>query len=165
METASFVIYNPPYESVGFGGYNSFDPSESYQLFSVDYTDYSSLRNYTTGLVSAFEDLGDGTAYNDGYEFTTASNNAETTMVLNASFISDVQSMLGGEIAFGGKITSLDFGDADGEMIFLGSHDLPLAASRLIVTTTAVPEPGQISMITSFLIFFFVFSRNRRPQK
>ena len=142
--SAQFVIYNTPYVSTGIGGYQSSDESETYQLFSIDYTDFSVLRSGAVGLTSAFNDLADGEVFNTGTIFTADSSDAETTMYLSATFISYAQTHLGGEVGFGGALTSL--GGNYGQTLFTNSHSLDLSASRLIITT--VPEPSVWAVIS-----------------
>ncbi len=162
ITSVSFVIYNTPYLEGGFGGYNSFDASEVYQLYSIDYTANSVLRSDSSDLISAFDDLGDGNVLNSGFSFTTGSSDTENTILLNQEFITIAQASIGGEVALGGRITSLTLGDLDGELLFSGSHGLSLGSTRLVVTTIAIPEVSSSTLIVALLsLVYLVINRNR----
>lgn len=161
--SAQFIIYNTPYSFPGIGGYQSSDATETYQLFSIDDTDFSLLRADATGLVSAFVDLGDGELFSSGTIFSSDSSGAETTLDLSSSFISYAQSNLAGEVGLGGAITSL--GSGYGQTLFSSSHSLSLSATRLVITTSAVPEPATMGLLGGVVALGFAMVYRRYRQQ
>lgn len=161
VTSATLTLYNP---SIATGssmdGYQSADPTETFQLFSVDSTSLTALKAGGTGLTGIFADLGDGTAYNDGLVVSAASNGAHLAITLNASFLAYAQSNWGGQIALGGALTTLS--GSPGEALFIATH-VPLNYTTLTLTTTlAIPEPSVAAVAAGLAALGLVARRRRR---
>jgi hypothetical protein len=128
----------------GFPG----DPSETLGLFDVT-TDAATLNNNTGLNATIFADLGSGTSYGtfvvSSYTFSTTET---LTFALNANAIADINAAAGGFFSIGGALLSFTPGETS-EGVFGQSQDSSGSASiqRLIVETTAVPEPGTLILL------------------
>ena len=99
VTSASIAIFNPS------RGYISPDASETYKLFDVA-TPITTLRAGGTGLTGIFDDLGTGVEFGS-VEISAASNGTLVSINLNAAGIAAIQAARGGQIAFGGALSSL----------------------------------------------------------
>jgi hypothetical protein len=138
IQRADFVIFCTSMED---GGYVSPDPTESFVLHSIDRTSIETLRirDTNTANIPVFDDLGDGVAFNTPAIFTPASQDTEVTIPLNDAFLALLTNRLGGELAFGGSLTSLQSDPAIPEFLFGYSHHVPFERTRLVITTSSIP--------------------------
>lgn len=153
---ATLLLDNPIVSDQGAApGYASADPSETYSVFDVSAANTASL-----GLGSSvpiFTDLGSGTHYGS-VTATAASNGTTVAIALNTDALASINAVLGGTIAFGGAITTLDGNLSTEERLFAWTHGqgtVPSStnsASRLQLTTAAVasapvPEPASLLLL------------------
>lgn len=138
IQRADFVIYTTPAED---GGYVSPDTNETFVLHSIDRTSIETLRARDTNAASTyvFDDLGDGTPFNSPAVFTPASQDTEVIIPLNTAFLTLLTNRIGGELAFGGSITSLQHDPLTPEFLFAYSHHVPFERTRLVITTSSIP--------------------------
>lgn len=127
--TATLRLWN------GSFGYRSPDPSETYEVFDVT-TSIATLVDGTGGA-AAHVDLGSGTALGS-FVATSASNQTFIEIALNAAGVSYVNSNLGGQIAFGGKVSTLD-PNGPSEALFLFSEGRPPTDTQLVLKTVPIP--------------------------
>lgn len=128
VTSASIAIFNPS------NGYASPDANETYKLFDIA-TPITTLRSGGTGLTTIFDDLGSGVEF--GSVVITPANNGSLILInLNAAGLAAVQAARGGQLAFGGAITSLS--GASQQLVFAFS-------SSTLVRTLIIngsPEPA-----------------------
>ena len=142
----SLALYAPPSDGSDPGGYHSPDPTETYQLFSIDGTSNAALRAGGTGLTGIFADLGTGISYSAGTVMSPASRGTDVIIPLNAAFLAYAMTNLGGEISLGGAVTSLNpMNLEETEGVFGDSGGVGLNQTRLIVDT--VPEPSATALL------------------
>lgn len=153
----SLALYAPPSDGSDIGGYNSPDPTETYQLFSIDGTSNAALRAGGTGLTGIFADLGTGISYSAGTVMSPASRGTDVIIPLNAAFLAYAMTNLGGEVSLGGAVTSLNpMNLEETEGVFGYSGGGVLNQTRLIIDT--VPEPSA----TALLVLGGAFYMRRR---
>jgi len=103
---AALQIYNPGDPPDLGNGYNSPDPYETYSVREVT-TDITTLTAGGSGLVSVFDDLGDGTVF--GVVDIDATTNGTSVLIsLNHNGENAVNAAIGGQLAFGGSLTTLE---------------------------------------------------------
>ncbi len=143
-------------------GYLSPDPNETWSIFDVS-TNLTTLSSGTGGL-GAFNDLGSGTGYGS-VTVNNSSNSTNVDLVLNASGLAFLNSVLGMPAAFGGAITSINFANTtQAEALFNASSGT--MTRQLILTTadsSAVPEPGSLLLFGTALVAA-ARARHRRPR-
>jgi hypothetical protein len=134
-------------------GYNSPDDFETFTLFdfggSVD-----SLINGTGGI-GAFDDLGTGVSFGS-VDVSLADENSFIDIQLNTDGIAFLDAAVGGTVAIGGAVTTLESTLGD-EWIFGNTGPDPTPTPSLFV---AVPEPSSIALIGC--AFAFASTRRRR---
>jgi hypothetical protein len=132
-------------------GYTSPDPTETYQLFSLDSTSIAALRAGGTGQTGIFTDLGDGTPYSAGTVVAAASQGTDIVIPLNADFLAYATAHLGGDVSLGGAITTfapVNLNLPEGVFAQTGvSASVGLNQTQLIINT--VPEPGSAALLLS----------------
>jgi len=102
---AALQIYNPS-ETVDPGnGFNSPDPFETYVVNEVT-TDIGTLTAGGTGLISIFDDLGDGTVFGST-DIDSGDNGTSVLVPLSQDAVDAVNSAVGGSWAVGGAVTTL----------------------------------------------------------
>jgi len=102
---AALQIYNPS-ETVDPGnGFNSPDPFETYVVNEVT-TDIGTLTAGGTGLVSIFDDLGDGLGYGS-VDVDAGDNGTSILIPLNGDAVDAINLAVGGSWAVGGAVTTL----------------------------------------------------------
>jgi hypothetical protein len=102
---AALQIYNPSDPPDPGNGFNSPDPYERYSVQEVT-TDIATLTAGGSGLVSVFGDLGDGTVF--GFVDADAATNGTSVLIpLNHNGEGAVNAAIGGQLAFGGAVTTL----------------------------------------------------------
>jgi hypothetical protein len=83
ISSIDLILYCPP----GFG-YNSSDPTETYQLFTLENTTIAALRAGGDGLTNIFADLGEGEAYNAGFLLSAGNAGTDRWSVIRACVLS-----------------------------------------------------------------------------
>jgi len=135
------------------GGYVSPDSTETFSLF--DFTgDPADLINGNGGI-AAFDDLADGNTFGS-VDIAMADENSFIDIDFNAAGLAFLNSRVGGSVAIGGAVTSLNTATG-GEWVFGVPAGGPVPTPSLIVS---VPEPSSIALIG--FAFAAVTSRRRR---
>ena len=163
----SLVLYCREVDPVSatFGGYDSPDPTETYELFAVDRTSIAALRAGGGGLTDIFADLGDGTAYSIGTVMSPLSEGSDVVIPLNAAFLAYAAANLGNEIALGGAVTTLNLPNPDQTEVVFGYSGSgiyeggSLNQTRLVITT--VPEPTSAALLLSGACLYLRRQRRR----
>lgn len=123
--------------------YTSPDPAETYAVYDVG-TSIATLVAGTGG-VAAYNDLGSGGSFGSAV-ITAADAGTFVNISLNALGIAYVNAMLGGQIAFGGAVTTLS---GDFNQIVLGGAGITqgnvMSHTQLILTT--IPLPGAVWLL------------------
>jgi hypothetical protein len=117
--SAQLRLFNP------IGGYSG-DSTETFTLFDVS-TSLATLQASGSGQVGIFNDLGSGTIYG-AQNFQESDEREFKAVPMNSSGVSAINAALGGQLAFGGAITTIS-GTAAQQAF--GSS---LAAGRLLDT-------------------------------
>jgi hypothetical protein len=148
---ASEIIVGATLELFSPGGrFSSADPFELYQLYAVESVSIAALKGTTViGDLVGIEihnDLGTGVAYSSEIAVSAAITDSTISIPLNSDFLSYAQASIGGSVAVGGALTTLDEILGNEEHVFAGSHLHPLSGTRLVLTT--VPEPAAATMLT-----------------
>jgi hypothetical protein len=120
------------------GGYNSQDPSETFELHDVT----SSISNLVagTGGVDAYSDLGAGTVYGSR-TITPADSGSVVEITLNSSAVAALDAAPG-LFALGGSLTSLD--PATNHEFIFGNTHLGVVVTQLRLTLGHSP-PGNFN--------------------
>jgi hypothetical protein len=142
---ATLNLYNPEIDQLK--GYVSPDPTETLSIFDVT-TPIDTLTLGGVGLVSAFDDLGSGTAF--GQQLVSAADNGTTIqLTLNAAALASLNASIGGSIAFGGALESI-VGAVDQYVFgFSTAAFVPTDVRRLDlnVQPAVVPEPETLILL------------------
>lgn len=102
---AALQIYNPGDPPDSGNGFNSPDPYETYSVREVT-TDIATVTAGGSGLISVFDDLGDGTVFGV-VDIDAATNGTSVLIPLNHNGEGAVNAAIGGQLAFGGAVTTL----------------------------------------------------------
>lgn len=156
ISSVSLVLYCPANVAAVGRGYDSPDPTETYQLFSIDRTSIAALRAGGTGLTGIFADLGDGISYSGGAVVSSANEGTDIVIPLNPAFLAYATANLGSEVVLGGAVTTLaPVNNFFVEGIFghtsVGVDGVGLNQTRLIINT--VPEPSSAALLLSSALF------------
>ena len=114
VSSASLVLEMPD------NGFSSVHASETYSLFDVS-TPVPDLIG-ALGGATTYNDLGSGTSYG-AVVVTAADNGLEVAVPLNAAGLAAINGNVGGLVAFGGALTTLDGDTTTTERAFSGSTD------------------------------------------
>lgn len=114
------------------------DAFETYRLRHVN-TPVSTLVAGGTGLVSIYNDLGEGVVYGTR-DFFPNESNQYLTMTLTADFLTNVMAAAGQAFAIGGEIASLDGDLGTAEYVF-GASDGNSTNVQLTLTLAGSPAP------------------------
>lgn len=117
-------------------GYMSPHPYEIWALYDVT-TDIGVLVAGGAGLVDVFEDLGSGTNYGE-VTVTSDTNQSWVDVPLNSDAIVALNAALGGPVAIGGALTSLDENHENIEILFAWSG--PVAPKLFLEISAAEPD-------------------------
>ena len=117
--------------------YDSLHASETYALYEVS-TPVSDLTGGIGG-VSAYNDLGSGTAFGS-YVLTAADGMTQVTVPLNAAGLAMLNAGRGGQVAVGGALTTLDADPLTHERVFNNTSGTS-GSVQLELTTSAVTRP------------------------
>lgn len=144
IESADLALYMPAiplfFGGLYFNGYDSDDPSETYELHDV-FTPIDTLIN-ATGGPAMHTDLGDGAIYGSRV-IAPADNGTIVQMKLSPVAIANMNNTHG-YFAIGGKLTTLDdFPNTELLFMFTDTGD-PLTELRL----TLVPELSSLAVIS-----------------
>ena len=124
-------------------GYTSNQPSETFTLTAFP-GDISTLT--TDGVhPGEFALLANGPVVGQA-TVTSADDGRTVSISLNASGVNYLNSTIGSQFAFGGFLSSVPLLSTDSRFIFASSGNLPLISTQLDITTTAVDEPGTLSL-------------------
>jgi len=125
------------------GGFTSNQPSETLTLTAFP-GDIPTLT--TDGIhLGEFALLANGPVV--GQATVTSADDGKTISIsLNASGVNYLNSTVGSEFAFGGFLSSVPLSSTDSRYIFASSVNVPLISTQLDITTTAVDEPGTLSL-------------------
>jgi hypothetical protein len=143
---------------VGGGTYNLYDFGPSILI--------STLRAEASNRGDIFADLGSGTSYGS-FSFLESDAYLEKQIPLSAAFISAANSA-SGLFAIGGAVTNLSSPPSPpatppDQYLFGYSEETQMSASRLIVETLPVPEPGSLVLVlTSAACLVAVTGRRTR---
>jgi hypothetical protein len=149
---AELRLFNP---TNGFGTTQGM--TEDLGIFDVT-TSVATLVGGTAGL-PGFADLGSGTVFGTR-TFTTADNNSTIAISLNADAINALKSA-SGDFAFGTAIMTLDAGFLNQrEQVFGGTDAGSLV--QLSLTTSDVPEPSSLTLLSYGVLGMFVGVRRKR---
>ncbi len=124
-------------------GYVSPDPTETYSLSDVS-TPIRTLEATGTGQTAIFNDLGTGVGYGSR-TVSGADNNAIVSLSLNASGVSYLNSVRGGQAAVGGAVTTLAGG---GDQYIFGNTGYPSDVKQLVLNL-GVPEDWYAVTLTA----------------
>ncbi|MGL6076811.1 MAG: PEP-CTERM sorting domain-containing protein [Fimbriiglobus sp.] len=135
---------NEPPDFVGHG-FESPDAFETYTLFDVS-TPLASLTGGSGGL-AAYGDLGTGTVLGS-YNVTNSDRGRFVVVDLNAAGIAAVNANLGGQLALGGALTTLNTIRDDDEFVFARTNNLAgVNDGNSFLETTAVPAPPALILL------------------
>ena len=128
-------------------GSNSLDPDETYELFDVS-TDAATLNAFGPANAAIFDDLGTGNSYG-AFVLDIGANPADLlSFPLNNTAVNDINAAAGGFFSVGGAVTSAPFFAFD-QTLFGSSTSSGI--QRLVVETTAVPEPSMWVLLATGL--------------
>jgi hypothetical protein len=126
---------------------NSLDPTETYELFDVS-TDAATLNAFGPANAAIFNDLGTGNSYG-AFVLDIGANPADLlSFPLNNTAVNDINAAAGGFFSVGGVVTSAPFFAFD-QTLFGASGSSGI--QRLVVETTAVPEPSMWVLLATGL--------------
>jgi len=114
--------------------------SETYQLQEVT-TPAATVQAGGSGLVSVYNDLGDGPVY-AARAFVTSEAYRDVSIPLNHTLRAAVMAAAGGALTLGGKLVSLDANPNTGEAVFSSSSGAGVLELVLTVGTGDVPVVG-----------------------
>ena len=148
-------------------GFESANPSEAYQLHSVDSHTVAQLTAASApsdpvGL-AIYNDLADGTLFGSR-DYSNADKGEQPAITLNASFLSFANANSDTDIAIGGSVATLDGNPATNELLFAFGGSNP-SNTQLVIVTAAVPEPSTGILSGVLATFAMAFSRRRRNNK
>lgn len=132
---AELQIYSPAYGST--------DPLETYEIYDIS-TDIDSILDGTAGVVG-FNDMQSGNLYGSA-DVSLADNATTLSITLNAQAVLDISNSLGGEFAFGGTVSTLDYLTPRREEIFVGTSS-GNPADGVALVLTIIPEPSVLGLL------------------
>jgi hypothetical protein len=125
-------------------GFQSADPTETYSLFDVA-TSIGSLESTHTDATDIFGDLASGMILGSR-TISNADNGTTVDILLNSDAVALINASLGGSIAFGGTVTSLDSKSPQVIFGFGGNDPADIRQLRLNPTAT-VPESSTFVLL------------------
>ena len=137
-------IADPP--DLLYNGYQSIDPTETYQLVEVTTPAATLLLGALPTPV--YQDLGDGTAYGSRV-FSVADNGTNVEIALNPAAVVAIDGAIG-LFAIGGHLTTLQASPFDLETVFAGTGETSLR--ELVIETVPVPEPASGALVAIGLV-------------
>ncbi len=143
----------PPVTIFPAGGYISHDSAETWDLFDVG-TDIGTLVGGTGG-VSAFDDLGSGTAFGS-VVITAADEGSQVEVALNTAALASLNAA-NGLWAIGGALSTATPGIVN--FVFGYSH-LPPSSAQLIVQEADIPLPTTPWLLGIGLLILSTVKRN-----
>lgn len=124
-------------------GYTSNQPSETLTLTAFR----GNISTLTTDGIHPGEFALLANAPIVGQATVTPADDGKTISIsLNASGVNYLNSTAGSQFAFGGFLSSVPLSSTDSRFIFASSSNVPLISTTLEITTTAVDEPGTLSL-------------------
>lgn len=141
---ATLHLYNP-FLSTFQPGFKSPDASETLVVYDVS-TPVATVTAGGAGLVGIWNDLGSGTVFG-ARDVSSADNDTTIAITLNAAALAALNAAIGGQIAFGGALSTV-VGTADQFVFAFATADfVPIDVRRLDLTVTEVPEPGLLALL------------------
>ncbi len=156
--SAELRIFNPQ------DSFYSADASETLNIFDVSTSSATLLGG--TGDVAAFGDLGSGSNLGSAV-LTPASNGTFTNINLNGTALALLEAALGGNISFGGALSSI-IGGADQAVFALSDSDFVAGNVQLALRLendgqfSPIPEPSTYGLIGAAGLIGLVLVRRRR---
>ena len=139
-------------------GSNSMDATETYELFDVS-TDAATLNAFGPADAAIFDDLGSGNSYG-AFVLDIGANPADLlSFPLNDAAVNDINAAAGGFFSLGGAITSAPFFAFDQTLFGASSSS---GIQRLVVDTTAIPEPSAWALLATGLGVLAGIRRKKR---
>ena len=132
---AELQIYAPAYGST--------DPFETYEIYDIS-TDISSILDGTAG-VAGFNDMQSGNLYGST-DVSSADNGTTLSIQLTPSAVQDINDQLGGWLALGGTVSTLDYLNPRQEEIFVGTNS-GNPADGVSLVLTIIPEPSVMGLL------------------
>ena len=179
ITSAMFNVFNSPVVLANLGGYNSVDPSETFELFDVTTPIGTLTANHPAGPgntpnaegVGIFNDLGTlggGMSGSLGAQTVSIMDNGQFVQVaLNPLGLTLLNAARGGQFALGGALTSLNGNGTQTAFNFSSSSNTadPRGNTFLTFETAAVPEPGSMILFGGMAGVAGLVGRARRRRK
>lgn len=164
VEWRSFYVFAiptlAPFEQIvsatlqwDFGGFSSPQGYETYALRS-----YEGVVDLLINGSGSFSDLGDGINYGE----KTFSSSGANFMYLSASAVTDLNTLLGQQFAFGGILTTLQFDGIHTSESYVTNRGTDASAIRLVLNVSAIPIPASVWLFGTGLLGLIGIARRKK---